>query len=445
MPKKLEIRLGQYLVQKQCCGLREVNEALREQAKLRQSKQNKPLGQILVDMGAIPRETLWTVLAELGVLHLHCAACDVLYPFARHEKGSIPRCAKCGAALALADPEPTRRPASAKLSDPSAVSSEASEALARTQPTGPVPAGGADPLGPVPGPPAAPSAAKDDPSREAYVGKVLGGCHLLEKVGHGGMGMVFKAKQLNLGRIVAVKVLSGALARDDSFVRRFLQEARSAAHLNHGNIVHINDVGEHQGIYYFVMEYVDGQNLKEILKTCDRFEVSKAVTITIQVCHALRHAHSRGVIHRDIKPENIMITQEGIVKLADLGLAKRMASDAAVGLTHAGSILGTPYYMAPEQAKDFSRVDNRSDVYSLGVTLYKMLTGKVPFEGRTPIEVMIKAIDGRKTPIRELREEVAPELESIVDRMMHRLPEKRYQDVDSCLEDLTRVATMVAV
>jgi serine/threonine-protein kinase len=250
------------------------------------------------------------------------------------------------------------------------------------------------------------------------------------------MGVVYKARQLNLGRTVAVKVLSQDLASDGTFVRRFVQEARSAAQLNHGNVVHINDVGECQGVFYFVMEYVDGQNLKQVLKAQKTLDVHRALQIIMEVCQALRHAHRRGIIHRDIKPENIMLTQEGVVKVADLGLAKRTATDNSVNLTHAGSILGTPYYMAPEQAKDFSKVDRRSDIYSLGVTFYRMVTGKVPFEGRSPIEVMIKAIDGRKVPVREFRSDVPPEVEQIIDRMMHKIPDKRYQDVDEVLRDV---------
>jgi serine/threonine-protein kinase len=191
------------------------------------------------------------------------------------------------------------------------------------------------------------------------------------------------------------------------------------------------------------MEYVDGKNLRDILKVHEKLDIARSLEITIQVCHALRHAHNRGIIHRDIKPENIMITREGVVKLADLGLAKRMAAENTAGITHAGSILGTPFYMAPEQAKDFSAVDSRSDIYSMGVTLYKMITGKVPFDGRSPIEVMIKAIDGKKVPIRELRE-VPQELEEIVDRMMHKQPEKRYQQVDEALRELSRVLSLLA-
>jgi len=421
MPKKLELRLGQYLVQKQWSTLHHVNEALRDQARLRQRNENRPLGQLLMERGALDEETLKLALAELGVLRLRCEACKVEIPFSKYERGSAPCCQRCRAPLTLADPDqPADPPAAAPVELEGSPRAPRPDAPRTERPAG-----------------------KGEEPPEAYIGKVLGGCQLLEKVGHGGMGIVYKAKQLNLGRIVAVKVLSGSLSRDETFVRRFLQEARSAAQLNHGNIVHVNDVGEHQGIYYFVMEYVDGRNLKEILKTCEQFEIPRAVAITVQVCQALRHAHSRNVIHRDIKPENILITAEGIVKVADLGLAKRMASDVAVGLTHAGSVLGTPYYMAPEQAKDFSRVDNRSDIYSLGVTLYKMLAGRVPFDGRSPIEVMIKAVDGRKTPLREIRAEVPPELERIVDKMMHRNPDQRYQDVDAVLEDLMRLSAPV--
>ena len=252
------------------------------------------------------------------------------------------------------------------------------------------------------------------------------------------MGVVYRAIQLNLGRVVAVKVLSEDLARDTNFVRRFLQEARAAAQLNHGSIVHINDVGEQQGVFYFVMEYVDGENLKEVLQTRGRLEIVETVEVMIQVCRALRHAHSRRIIHRDIKPENIMIAKDGGVKLADLGLAKRV-SEKSGGLTHAGSILGTPFYMPPEQAKDFSKVDERSDVYSLGVTIYRVLTGKVPFYGRSPIEVMIKALDGKKTSMRELRQDIPEEIERLVDRMMARTSEDRHQSIDEVLDELMRI------
>jgi hypothetical protein len=438
MAKRVDILLGQYLVQKQHCPLRQVNEALLQQARLRTGNAKHPLGRILIEMGAITEETLRMSLADLGVLKLSCPSCRTEYQVDHYERDSVMLCSTCREALVLSDPESGGR----------------GDARGPATPVPP----SQTPRAPQTGAPEAPAApANGAPSAEAkdsYLGKVFGGCQIIAKVGHGGMGIVYKAKQLNLGRIVAVKILSSELSKDSSFVRRFFQEARSAAQLNHGNIVHINDVGEHQGVYYFVMEFVDGRNLKEILKTGwkapaegepksvdaaqERLDVAFAVDIALQVCQALKHAHNRGIIHRDIKPENIMLTGEGVAKLADLGLAKRVASEGAAGMTHAGSIFGTPFYMAPEQAKDFSKVDARSDIYSLGVTLYKMLTGKVPFDGRSPIEVMIKAIDGKRVPVRELREDVPKDLEEIVDRMMHRLPEKRYQQVDDVIADLTR-------
>jgi serine/threonine-protein kinase len=439
MTKSNEIRLGQLLVQKKRCSLKQVNEALLRQKRMRARNENSPLGQILIEAGVIDGETLREVLAEMGALQLSCPLCRVDYPIRTYDRNAAHRCPRCKELLVLNDPTNPAPPREAPPREAAADQGDHSR-------TDQLPAVSLPPEAPAPRQEPAPRAAEEAPAngRDNFVGKVLGGCQILERVAHGGMGVVYKAKQLNLGRTVAVKVLSEELSSDATFVRRFIQEARSAAQLSHGNIVHINDVGEYQGVFYFVMEFVDGKNLRDILKVHEKLDVARALEITIQVCHALRHAHNRGIIHRDIKPENIMITREGVVKLADLGLAKRMAAEKSASITHAGSILGTPFYMAPEQAKDFSAVDRRSDIYSLGVSLYRMITGKVPFDGRSPIEVMIKAIDGKKVPIRELREEVPVELEETIDKMMHRLPEKRFQEVDEVLRELTRVMALVA-
>ena len=430
MAKKSDIRLGQLLVQRKLCTLQQVNEALLKQKNLKSRNQAAFLGEILCESGVLRQDVLFQVLAEIGAIQLFCPVCRIQSAVDSYVPGSAQICGRCGAKLVLDDvpaaledapAEPRKLDAPAPRREAERLQEKTAQRAALTR---------------------MPEAA---PSADPCIGKVLGGCQILEKIGHGGMGMVYKAKQLNLGRIVAVKVLSKELANDAMFVRRFIQEARSAAQLSHGNIVHVNDVGECQGVFYFVMEYVDGSNVKEMLKTSEKLDVQQTVEIALQVCQALRHAHNRGIIHRDIKPENIMITRDGVVKLADLGLAKRMAAETAAGITHAGAILGTPFYMAPEQAKDFSKVDRRSDIYSLGVTLYRMLTGRVPFDGRSPIEVMINALDGRKIPVRELREDVPIDLEAVVDRMMHKLPEKRYQDVDEVLRDLTKVLNSLPV
>ena len=435
MAKKPDIRLGQLLVQKKLCSLRQVNEALLEQKNLRTWNANVPIGRILVERDFLDEESLREILAEMGVLYLQCTACQVDYPLDVYKRDSRHFCPQCRMELVLSD-----RPFNCD-NPVRPLTGEAAESRGAARPApSPVPTA-APPDATMPRPEPEGTGSPGD----SFIGRVMGGCQLIEKIASGGMGVVYKAKQLSLGRIVAVKILSRDLANDAGFVDRFKREARAAGQLTHGNVVHIYESGECHGVVYFVMEYVDGQNLKEVLKSTAKLEFRRAVDITIQVCQALRHAHSRGVIHRDIKPENIMITHEGVVKLADLGLAKRMAAENTAGLTHAGAILGTPFYMAPEQAKDFSKVDRRSDIYSLGVTLYRMLTGKVPFDGRSPIEVMIKAIDGKKIPIRELREDVPLELEQIVDRMMQRNPDKRYQSVDEILQDLSRVTSATNV
>ena len=409
MAKPLDIQVGQHLIQKRICSLRQVNEALEAQRELRSQGSPKPLGLILIQKGYLVEETLRQVLADLGVLELECSACREINSITSYAPGVEYRCPRCRSLMVLVDP---------------------------SRPKGGVKA--------APAPyvePATPLASEDDP----MISKVIGGCLILKRIARGGMGVVYEARQLNLGRIVAIKILSEELARDRTYVERFIQEARSAAFLSHGNIVHINDVGEHNGIFYFIMEYIDGENLKDLLQKQGCLEIRRALDIGLQVSHALQHAHSRGIIHRDIKPENIIVTREGVVKLADMGLAKRIIPGSATGITNAGSILGTPFFMAPEQAKDFRQVDRRSDIYSLGVTLYKALTGQVPFDGRSPIEVMIKAIDGKHVPVREVRPEVPVELEAVVERMMDRDPDRRFQDAGDVIGALKAISQSLPV
>src|SRR6266567_7426089 len=209
----------------------------------------------------------------------------------------------------------------------------------------------------------------------------VGDFHLTKKLGEGGMGTVFKAHQMSMDRDVALKILPRHLAKDTSYVERFYREARASAKLDHPNIVRGIAVGEDRGYHYFAMEYIDGESSDKVLESQGKLQVGDAVKIALDVARALDHAHSKGLVHRDIKPDNIMITRQGFVKLADLGLAK--AADENQGLTQTGSGFGTPYYMPPEQARNAKYVDNRSDIYALGATLYHLLTGKVPFTGDT--------------------------------------------------------------
>ena len=426
MPRKSDIRLGQLLIQKQWCSLRQVNTGLQYQ-KEQKGALHQALGRILVGQGVLDEALLMEALAELGALVMSCKNCVQHYSVSEFTPGEEYACHDCRHPLVLGEPSnntssmiPYHSSTAVHPTtlDPAVVGNEEAKADVSEE----------EEANSGSGPP------------DSYIGKVFGGCKIFEKIAAGGMGVVYKAQQLNLNRIVAVKVLSKALSNDESFVRRFIEEARSAAQLNHGNIVHINDVGDYHGIFYFTMEFVDGVNLKDILQTETHLPIDRSLKIILQVCTALRHAHNRGIIHRDIKPENIMITRDGVVKLADLGLAKKMTPSGTENLTQAGSILGTPFYMPPEQAKDFSRVDARSDIYSLGVTLFRMITGGVPFTGRTPIEVMIKVIDGSRSRLRELREDASEEVERVVDRMMQRDPDDRYQTVDELMADLKELS-----
>ena len=204
------------------------------------------------------------------------------------------------------------------------------------------------------------------------------------------MGVVFKAKQISVNRIVAIKVLLDSLAQNKEFIRRFEREAQIAAKLSHNNIVNAIDAGEAGGRFFFVMEYVEGPTIKDYIDKDKIFEEQEAVRIAMAVAEALKHANQRGLIHRDIKPENVILTKDGGVKLADLGLA-RLTGDEKWGLAEAGMAIGTPYYISPEQVRGQTDIDIRADIYSLGATLYHMMTGKVPYGGDTPSEVMREA------------------------------------------------------
>ena len=209
------------------------------------------------------------------------------------------------------------------------------------------------------------------------------GYEIIERLGKGSMGLVFKARQTSVDRIVAVKVLLDTLAQNKEFIKRFEREAKIAAKLQHNNIVNAIDAGEVDGNHYFVMEYVEGATIKDELDKNKVFDEKVALKIVIAVAEAMKHAHERGLIHRDIKPENVILTKDGNVKLADLGLA-RLTADEKWAMSEAGMAIGTPYYISPEQVRGQVDVDIRADIYSLGATLYHMVTGRVPYPGETP-------------------------------------------------------------
>jgi len=263
------------------------------------------------------------------------------------------------------------------------------------------------------------------------------GYQIIDKLGKGSMGIVYKAKQTSVDRIVAVKILLDALAQNKEFIKRFDREAKIAAKLSHNNIVNAIDAGEVSGHHFFVMEYVEGHTIKDDLDKNKVFDEKTALKIVLAVAEALKHAHQRGLIHRDIKPENVILTKDGNVKLADLGLA-RLTADEKWAMSEAGMAIGTPYYISPEQVRGQVDVDIRADIYSLGATLYHMVTGRVPYDGETPTEVMKKHVDKNLilTPPDHLNTSLSSGLGMVVETMMSKNRENRYRNPDDLILDI---------
>jgi tRNA A-37 threonylcarbamoyl transferase component Bud32 len=247
---------------------------------------------------------------------------------------------------------------------------------------------------------------------------------ILALLGKGGMGAVYKARQKQLGRLVAVKILPSEVGRDPAFAERFSREARALAQLHHQNIVGVYDFGQTGELYYFVMEFVDGANLRELIRS-GNLTPEQALGIVPQVCEALQFAHDEGIVHRDIKPENILIDSRGRVKIADFGLAKLLGKHAEeVSLTRTHQVMGTMHYMAPEQMQGAGAVDHRADIYSLGVVLYELLTGELPI-GRFEVPSKKATIDLR--------------LDEVVLRTLESKPERRYQHVSELKTELETI------
>ena len=256
---------------------------------------------------------------------------------------------------------------------------------------------------------------------------------ILEKIGSGGMSVVYKARCHTLNRLVAIKVLKEEFASDENFVSKFKMEAQAAARLSHPNIVNVYDVVDEESLHYIVMELIEGITLKSYIEKKGFLESKEAIGIAIQVAQGIAAAHEHHIIHRDIKPQNMIISRDGKVKVADFGIARAVSSQ-----TIGSNAVGSVHYISPEQARG-GYCDERSDIYSFGITLYEMVTGKVPFEGDNTVSVALAHLEDPVVPPGEYHAEIYPGLEDIILRCTRKKPDRRYPSMEEVIRDLRRV------
>jgi serine/threonine protein kinase len=284
-------------------------------------------------------------------------------------------------------------------------------------------------------PPNASSGNKPGEEGDLQPGTMLGNYQIEKILGRGGMGAVYLAKHAKLERKYAVKTMSRQLSTKEAFVGRFYREAKAMAKIEHPNVVKCYDVDESNGMHYVVMELIDGQSMQDWMKQLKTLSIADAVLVTILCAEALKHAHSLNMVHRDIKPDNILVTRKGEVKVSDLGLAKSL-DDEEMSLTQSGTGLGTPYYMAPEQARNAKHVDGRCDIYALGGTLYHFLTGGYPFKADSTVELIMEKEKGIFKRASLTNKQVPERLDLIIDKCMAKKPEHRYSTCEELIRDL---------
>jgi pSer/pThr/pTyr-binding forkhead associated (FHA) protein/tRNA A-37 threonylcarbamoyl transferase component Bud32 len=274
---------------------------------------------------------------------------------------------------------------------------------------------------------------REDP----LIGLVIGGNRLDERIGSGATGDVYRATQLSMERLVAVKILRIPQDSSQKTVRKFLREAKSCAELSHPNVVHVYNIGEEDGLYYIVMEFVEGKTAYRLIVEKGRLGPRETVAIALQIANALGSAYKKKIVHRDIKPANIIVTPKGDTRLMDFGLAKNFEESGVTGITQPGEGLGTPNYMPPEQVENALTADQRSDIYSLGASMYHMLTGRFPFDDENTMKILTMIFDEKAVPIKNIVPAVPAYVVNVVEKAMQKKPEERYQTPVEMIDDLT--------
>ncbi|MBI3271244.1 MAG: protein kinase [Planctomycetes bacterium] len=373
----------------------QVSEGLRLQQESELGGRARQLGEILVEKGVLTVQQVKELLAEQNKCILKCEGCGTKYNVSGLEPGKTIKCMKCGANLVV----------------PKRIVSPGVEGTVHLHPSG-------DPL----------------------VGKVLGGCKIMQKVGKGGMASVYKAKHLGLDKLFAVKILPPASAANEDLIKRFISEARAMAKISHPNIVQVHNVAREQGYNFIVMDLVEGRTVTEVLAELRRILPDDALRIIAETARGLGVAHKHQIVHRDVKPDNIMMSPKGEVKVMDFGLAQdvQTATGSKGQAANPMMIAGTPYYMSPEHWSG-KGVDARSDIYSLGVTLYYILTGHKPFVAGDTLALMQLHARGEIPSPKKYVDNLADSIISVIFKMMAKKPSARYQNAEELLKDLDRI------
>ncbi|MHC4598952.1 MAG: protein kinase domain-containing protein, partial [Planctomycetota bacterium] len=436
-----EIPFGRIAVTKGLITQEQLEDALLEQAKERERGVSRRLGAILVEKGSLNREDVRALLSSQGKSLHRCPTCNVSYTLRGDDSGGL-ACPECGTPLAPApagdigetspevlesggtlyviEDDPTSIPPLPKRGGARESSLGEAKTMVPSGATSTGTLGGALPRGALP-----PPRIRKPAQQDLEIGDVVGGCEIIRLLGRGGMGTVYEAMHVALNKRVALKILSPQLTDHPVLIQRFLQEARTAAKLDHPHVVQVQDVGQDGPHRYIVMQYVEGNSLSQLLDRAGKLSLQRSLEIGLQVAEALAAAHAMGIVHRDVKPGNVMIQPDGNAKIADFGLAKEI--DADKSLSKAGQVLGSPHYLSPEQA-DGRTVDLRTDIYSLGVTLYHCISGKRPFTARSPVGVIVKHLKDAPPDIRKVAPDIPPVVATLILRMMAKRPRDRYKD-----------------
>ncbi len=398
MPTKGDKDFGDLALKHKFADEKEIQRALEEQKRLEKEGALTTLDRLVVELGIMNPFQVEFLQEILGRKVIYCPGCTAKYNVFKYPGDSRVKCRKCGEMIEV----PKRF---------SEMNSE--ERLARAE------------------------AGKPQYETKAFMGKVIGGYRILEQMGSGEMGIVFKAKQLSLDRVVALKVLPVEMTRDKKSVDRFLREAKSAGKLQHPNIVQVYDIGETGGLYYYSMEFIEGRSLASVLPEKKPMDLGEASRIILQIAKALAHAHRSGVLHKDIRPESILINEENVAKLADLGMSGG-ADPGKSSMAGRGHMGGTPAYLSPEQLANIRNASPAADVYSLGGTFYRMVTGKEPFTGPNILAMMKAILEETPAPPCEANPAVPKELSDIIEKMMAKEVGERFHAADEVVEALTK-------